>query len=52
MSVEGYELNTLKLANISYVNIVNSSQYRTIDGIVYSLDGKCLIACRQAGLDA
>lgn len=45
MSVEGYELNTLKLANISYVNIVNSSQYRTIDGIVYSLDGKCLIAC-------
>lgn len=45
MSVEGYELKTLKLANISYVNIVNSSHYRTIDGIVYSLDGKCLIAC-------
>ena len=45
MSVEGHELNTLLLANISYVNIVNSSQYRTIDGIVYSLDGKWLIAC-------
>ena len=45
MSVDGYELKTLKLANISYVNIVNSSHYRTIDGIVYSLDGKCLIAC-------
>lgn len=45
MSVEGYELNTLLLANISYVNIVNSSQYKTIDGIVYSLDGKRLIAC-------
>lgn len=45
MSVEGYELKNLLLANISYVNIVNSSQYKTIDGIVYSLDGKCLIAC-------
>ena len=45
MSIEGYELNTLLLANISYVNIVNSSQYKTIDGIVYSLDGKRLIAC-------
>lgn len=45
MSVEGYELKNLLLANISYINIVNSSQYRTIDGIVYSLDGKCLIAC-------
>lgn len=45
MSVEGYELKNLLLANISYVNIVNSSQYKTIDGIVYSLNGKCLIAC-------
>lgn len=45
MSIEGYELNTLLLANISYINIVNSSHYKTIDGIVYSFDCKCLIAC-------
>ena len=45
MSIEGYELNTLLLANISYINIVNSSHYKTIDGIVYSFDCKRLIAC-------
>ena len=45
MSVEGYELKTLKLANISYVNIVTSRHYIPNVFLWESLDGKCLIAC-------